>query len=311
MKLGDRHWDISGVALGGNTFGWTADEAMTSDILDAYADLGGTLVDTADVYSAWVDGHEGGESELAMKPWLARPGNRDRLLIATKVGSKDSRKGLRPENIHAAVEESCERLGIDTIDLYYAHFDEPDVPIDEVASAFHDLVEQGTIREIGMSNLEPDRLRAWCNAAREHGYHMPIALQPHFNVVHRAEFESERLDIAREWNLGVFPYFSLASGFLTGKYHRGDKLEGDRAGMVAPYVSAQAFDVVGAVTRIARDKDVAPAAVALAWLIAQPTIAAPLASARNLGQLEGIMQASSVELSQEEIDELTRLSDGL
>ncbi|WIK64010.1 aldo/keto reductase [Gleimia hominis] len=311
MNIGDSDLKTTGIALGGNTFGWTADVAQTADILDAFVELGGTLVDTADVYSAWAEGNEGGESEAAMGQWLEKPGNHKKLAVATKVSQKPGREGLAPENVRKAAEESLERLRIDQIDLYYAHQDDADVPMDEMAHAFSELASEGLIKEIGLSNFEPDRLELWMEVAKDKGYKLPVALQPHYNLVFRKDFEAQRQDFARKWNLAVFPYFSLAAGFLTGKYERDTAINGDRASMVDVYVNDQAYDVVDALRKIASAQGVTPAAVALAWLRARDTVAAPLASARNVEQLEQIMPGAQLELSDTDLTVLTELSKGL
>lgn len=309
MNIGKSDLEVSGIALGANPFGWTADEATTYKILDAFADAGGNMIDTADVYSAWAPGNQGGESESAMKRWLSA--NREKVLVATKVGQKPDRKGLAPENIRKAAQESAERMGVEQIDLYYAHEDDPEVPMDEFAHAFSELAEEGLIREIGISNFEPTRFTEWMQIAKKNGFRAPVAMQPHYNLVTRADFEDERAPIAREYNLAVFPYFSLASGFLTGKYKRDEPVRGDRKDMVAPYLNDQAFDTIDQLKAIADKRSVTPGAVALAWLHAQDTVAAPLASARNTEQLEQIMVGATLQLDPDEVEALTKVSQGL
>ena len=311
MNIGKSDLQVSGIALGANPFGWTADENTTYQILDAFTEAGGNMVDTADVYSAWANGNSGGESEAAMKRWLNTGNNRERLLVATKVGQKPDRKGLRPENIERAAKESAERLGVEQIDLYYAHEDDPDVPMNAFAEAFSELAEKGLIREIGMSNFAPARFEEWMKIAEQNGLHAPVAMQPHYNLVFRSDFEAERLSVAKKYSLAVFPYFALASGFLTGKYDRNTPISGERKSMVEPYVSEQAFDVVDALKQIAEKRAVTPGAVALAWLRAQDTVAAPLASARNTEQLRQTMVGATLELDPEELDRLSGLSQGL
>lgn len=313
MRLGDSDLDVSRIGLGGNVFGWTADEAASHALLDAYVGAGGTLIDTADGYSAWAPGNKGGESETIIGTWIARRGHHDDVTIATKVATKPDRKGLAPATIRAALDESLARLGVDAIDLYYAHFDDPDTPLEQTVAAFEEARAAGKIRYIGLSNYTPERINQWCRLADEQGAARPVALQPHYNLLHRGDVEGpgNRGEVAAAHHLGLVPYFSLAAGFLTGKYTRGAAPTGERAGMVADYLREECFDVVDAVVEVAGAHGVEPAAVALAWLRERPGVVAPLASARNTHQLASITQALTLELSAEETERLTRLSDAL
>ena len=302
---------ISPIGLGGNVFGWTADEATSFDVLNAYLDAGGNLVDTADGYSYWAPGNSGGESETVIGSWLASRPVRDRIVLATKVSTKPDRSGLSADNIGLALEESLSRLRTDVVDIYYAHFDDESVPLEETVAAFEEARRAGKIRHVGLSNYTPERIRQWFAIADSQGSARPIVLQPHYNLLHRHDVEGSGLrgQVAAELGMGLMPYFALAAGFLTGKYRRGEVIDGDRAGMVADYQRPECYDVVDTVVQVAADHGVEPAAVALSWLRDRPGVTAPLASARNLRQLAPIVDALSLELSEEETRALTRVSD--
>ena len=302
---------ISPIGLGGNVFGWTADEATSFDVLDAYVDAGGNLVDTADGYSYWAPGNSGGESETVIGSWLASRPVRDRIVLATKVSTKPDRSGLSADNIGLALEESLSRLRTDVVDIYYAHFDDESVPLEETVAAFEDARRAGKIRHVGLSNYTPERIRQWFAIADSQGSSRPIVLQPHYNLLHRDDVEGPGLrgQVAAELGMGLMPYFALAAGFLTGKYRRGEPVDGDRAGMVSDYQRPECYDVVDTVVQVAADHGVEPAAVALSWLRDRPGVTAPLASARNLRQLAPIVDALSLELSEDETRALTRVSD--
>ena len=302
---------VSPIGLGGNVFGWTADDAASFQVLDSYLDAGGNLIDTADGYSYWAPGNAGGESETIIGDWLASRPVRDRIVLATKVSTKPGRLGLSTDNIRLALAESLNRLRTNVIDIYYAHFDDESTPLEETVTAFEEARQSSRIRYVGLSNYTPERIRQWFSIADAHGYARPIVLQPHYNLLHRDDVEGSgnRGQVAAELGMGLMPYFALAAGFLTGKYRRGDVIDGDRAGMVADYRRPECYDVVDAVTRVAEAHGVEPAAVALAWLRDRPGVTAPLASARNLTQLRPIVDAMSLELSDEETRALTRVSD--
>ena len=299
---------ISPIGLGGNVFGWTADESTSFEVLDAYLHAGGNLIDTADGYSYWAPGNSGGESETVIGSWLA---SRPARVLATKVSTKPDRPGLSTDNIRLALEESLLRLRTDVVDIYYAHFDDESTPLEETVAAFEEARRAGRIRHVGLSNYTPERIRQWFAIADSQGSARPIVLQPHYNLLHRDDVEGSggRGQVAAELGMGMMPYFALAAGFLTGKYRRGEVIDGDRAGMVADYQQPECYDVVDVVTQVAANHGVEPAAVALAWLRDRPGVVAPLASARNLKQLRPIVDALTLELSDEETRALTRVSD--
>ncbi|WP_167146466.1 aldo/keto reductase [Actinomyces sp. ZJ308] len=302
---------VSPIGLGGNVFGWTADEATSFEVLDAYLDAGGNLVDTADGYSFWAPGNSGGESESVIGSWLASRPVRDRIVLATKVSTKPDRPGLSADNIRLALEESLSRLRTDVVDIYYAHFDDESTALEETVVAFEEARRAGMIRHVGLSNYTPERIRQWFAIADSEGCARPIVLQPHYNLLHRDDVEGSggRGQAAAELGMGLMPYFALAAGFLTGKYRRGEVIDGDRAGMVADYQRPECYDVVDALIQVAADHAVEPSAVALAWLRDRPGVTAPLASARSLSQLRPIMDALTLDLSAEETRALTRVSD--
>ena len=302
--------EIFPLVLGGNTFGWTSDESTSDQVLDAYTAAGGNLIDTADVYSAWAPGHSGGESEIVLGRWLAKNGNRNKVLVATKVSQHPQYSGLSAKNIEAAADASLLRLGLDVIDLYYAHFDDSSTPLEETAAAFDKLVKEGKVRAIGLSNYTPDRIREWFSIARKEGLTLPVALEPQYNLVYRKDYESGLMQVAKDEDLAVFPYFSLASGFLTGKYRTMDDLKGKkREGMVKDFFTQEGLDVVAAMDGIAKAHGVELATVALAWLNHRPGIAAPIASARTTEQLPALLDAAHLELSDQDMQTLDRVSD--
>lgn len=291
--------------LGGNTFGWTSDEAASFAVLDAYAAAGGNFIDTADQYSAWIDAHTGGESETVIGNWIASRGNRDSVVIATKVGQYPGLEGLSADTIRKAAEASLKRLQTDYIDLYYAHIDDESVPLVETLGAFDDLVREGKVREIGASNFTALRLGASIEMSDREGLVRYVALQAHYNLVYRNEFEGPLRDICKAKDIACLPYFSLGSGFLTGKYRRnGTGGEGFRRSLAGRYEEGTGFDVVDVVEAIANGRGAPMAAVALAWLAAQPTVATPLASARTTEQLEAMLSFQDLQLSDDEVGRL-------
>jgi aryl-alcohol dehydrogenase-like predicted oxidoreductase len=278
-------------------------------VLDAFVSAGGNLIDTADVYSAWAPGNSGGESEIVLGRWLTARSKRDDVLIATKVSQHPQYQGLSAANIEAAANESLLRLGTDYIDLYYAHFDDEKTPLEETVAAFDKLVKSGKVRAIGISNYSADRAREWFSIARENDLTLPVALEPHYNLVTRKNYEENLLPVAKEENLAVFPYFALASGFLTGKYRTEEDLKGkQRSGMVKDYFTPAGLNVVTALDTIAKDRGVSIATVALAWLRHQPQIAAPIASARIPEQLPALLESTKLALSDEELSKLDEVS---
>ena len=302
--------EIFPLVLGGNTFGWTSDESESDRVLDAYSEAGGNLIDTADVYSAWAPGHSGGESEIVLGRWLAKSDNRSKVLVATKVSQHPQYSGLSAKNIEAAADASLLRLGLDVIDLYYAHFDDSSTPLEETAAAFDKLVKEGKVRAIGLSNYTPDRIREWFSIARKNGLTLPVALEPQYNLVYRKDYENGLMPVAKDEDLAVFPYFSLASGFLTGKYRTMDDLKGkQREGMVKDFFTQEGLDVVAAMDDIAKAHGVELATVALAWLNHRPGIAAPIASARTPEQLPALLAAAHLELSDQDMQTLDQVSD--
>ncbi|OZF06695.1 alcohol dehydrogenase [Rhodococcus sp. 15-1154-1] len=309
VAIGNSNLDIFPLALGGNTFGWTSDEKASFEILDAFTAGEGNFIDTADSYSAFAEGNSGGESETIIGKWTAARGNRDDVVIATKVSQHPEFKGLAPKNIAAAAEASLKRLQSDHIDVYYAHYDDESTPLVESLAAFDQLVKDGKVRYVAISNYSADRIREWVSLADEHGFAKPIALQPHYNLVTRREYESELAPLATDNNLGVFPYFSLAAGFLTGKYRTREDLEGQaRERLATGYFTDKGLDVVTALDEIADAHDVEISTVALAWLLAQPTVTAPIASASKISQLPALLDAPRLSLASDEIARLTEVS---
>lgn len=307
--IGHSDLSIFPLALGGNTFGWTSDQQTSHSVLDAFTRQGGNFIDTADSYSAWAEGNTGGESETIIGDWMARRSNRSQVIIGTKVSQHPDFPGLSRKNIVAASEASLRRLGTDYIDLYYAHFDDETTPLEETVGAFDDLVIAGKIRHVGLSNYSADRIREWIRIADENGYARPVALQPHYNLVHRTDFEGELASLAATNGLGVIPYWSLASGFLTGKYRTREDLVGTpREKMAGSYFSTEGLRVISVLDDIAQERGTTIATTALAWLLTRPNIAAPIASARTAEQLPDLMGAASLALTELEIHRLDEAS---
>ena len=305
-KLGKSDLAIAPLALGGNVFGWSADEATSFAVLDAFVDEGLEMIDTADVYPAWVPGNEGGESETIIGKWLKRSGKRDRVVIATKVGKWSKRKGLSAANIAAAAEDSLRRLGIDRIDLYYAHADDATVPLEETLGAFARLIESGKVRAIGASNYSAERTAQALDVSRKLGLPRYEVLQPEYNLVARKGYEADIEPLARRENLGVVCYYALASGFLTGKYRSERDLgkSAARAGAVGKYLNARGLGIVDVLEDIAALRSATAAQAALAWLIARPGITAPIASATSVEQVRDIAGAMRLSLTTEDIARL-------
>ncbi|PCD03465.1 alcohol dehydrogenase [Sphingomonas spermidinifaciens] len=297
------------MVLGGNVFGWTADEATSHAILDRFVGAGGTMIDTADVYSAWVAGHSGGESEAVIGRWLKASGRRGDVTIATKVGMLPGQggKGLAPDRIAAACEASLRRLGVETIDLYYAHCDDESVPQAEVLGAFQRLIEAGKMRHIAASNFHAMRLKSALDLATAEGLPHFRVLQPEYNLVSRRKFEGELQDLCVAHNLGVLPYFGLAAGFLTGKYRTPDDLgQSVRGGNMAKLLEGKGAAVLAAMDSVVDQTGATHAQVALAWLAAQPGVTAPIASATSVEQLDELIGAWQLDLDQ---DQLRRLAE--
>jgi aryl-alcohol dehydrogenase-like predicted oxidoreductase len=304
--LGTSDLSVFPLNLGGNVFGWTADGQASFDILDAFTAGGGNFIDTADGYSAWVPGNTGGESERLIGEWHQLRGNRDELVIATKVSEHPDFKGLSTGNIAAAADASLQRLRTDHIDLYYAHFDDTSVPLEETVTALSALVDAGKVRYIGISNYSAARVAEWFRIVDAKGLHRPVALQPHYNLVERG-YESELRSIAEQEELAVLPYYSLASGFLTGKYRGGSGIDSPRADGAQAYLEKHAA-LLPVLDEVAASRGVSVATVALAWLRSQPTIVAPIASARSIEQLPDLLMSATLELSAEEISAVSNAS---
>ncbi len=307
-RLGSTDLKIAPLVLGGNVFDWTADRAASFAVLDAFVAGGGTMIDTADVYSAWVDGHSGGESEAMIGKWLKTSGKRDDVLIATKVGMLPGEGGekLAPARIAAAAEASLKRLGTDRIDLYYAHQDDESVPQDEVLAAFGTLVDAGKVRVIGASNFHAARLKSAVDIAKADGLPRYHVLQPEYNLVSRSKFEGELQDYCVSENIGVLPYYGLASGFLTGKYRSPDDFgQSVRGGRMADILAGPGKPVLAAMDAVAEETGATHAQIALAWLIAQPGVTAPIASATSVKQLEDLLPAMTLELNAAQLESLT------
>jgi aryl-alcohol dehydrogenase-like predicted oxidoreductase len=308
-RLGDTDLDVFPLCLGGNVFGWTIDQERSFAVLDAYFQAGGNFIDTADIYGR--RGPDGaGESERIIGRWIASRGNRDELVIATKVGMSPELPGLSRETIRLGVEASLQRLGIDRVDLYYAHHDDPGTPLGETLGAFGELIREGTIRHAGASNYSADRLQAAVNAGGREGMATYVALQPHYNLMERREYEGALAGVCERHGLACIPYFGLARGFLTGKYRRdGAPVDSPRAaGVRESYFNERGFAVLDALQEIAARHRTVPAAVALAWLAAQPTVLAPIASATSPEQLAQLLALTELELSAAELERLSSAS---
>jgi aryl-alcohol dehydrogenase-like predicted oxidoreductase len=308
-KLGQSGLEVAPLALGGNVFGWTIDEATSHLILDRFVAEGFNLIDTADIYSTWAG--KPGISETVIGNWLKRSGRRSEVVIATKVGMEmaPGSKGLSRAYIISEVETSLRRLNTDRIDLYQSHTDDPGTPQEETLGAYAQLVEQGKVRAIGASNFTADRLAEALRTSGERGYPRYECLQPHYNLCERAAFEGQLERLCRERNLGVIPYFSLAGGFLTGKYRsEGDLSKSPRGQGVRKYLNERGFRILGALDEIAAGHRANPAQVALAWLIAQPAVTAPIASATSLDQLENLFAATRLRLDAGALEALDRAS---
>jgi aryl-alcohol dehydrogenase-like predicted oxidoreductase len=297
--------DVFGLNLGCNVFGWTASREESFDVLDAYSAAGGNFLDTADVYMAGAPGNSGGESETIIGEWLTARGRPDGFVIATKVGKLEGYKDLRPETIKAAAENSLRRLGVESIDLYYAHFDDTETPLAETLGGFAELIEAGKVRYVAASNYSGARLAEALEIADREGLPRYVALQPHYNLMER-DFETDQRPVCEREDVPVFPFFSLAKGFLTGKYRPGgDAVDSPRAGGAAQYLDERGERMLEALDEISAAHGVAPASVAVAWLREQPTVLAPIASARTPEQLAPLLASVQLQLTD---DELTRLT---
>jgi aryl-alcohol dehydrogenase-like predicted oxidoreductase len=298
---------ITPLMLGGNVFGWTADQQASFRILDAYVDLGGDSIDTADVYSAWVPGHEGGESERVIGAWLKQSGKRDKVVIGTKVGMLPKRIGIKRDNIVAACEDSLRRLGVETIDLYWLHRDDEASPADEYVAGLEHLQRNGKVRAFGASNFRPARFAEGIAEAQRRGLRFD-AQQPEYNLMNR-DIEAELMPLCERGGVSLLPYYGLASGYLTGKYRTpGDKSKSVRGGRMDKYMDGKGPSVLAAMDVIAARTGATLAQIALAWIMAKPAIAAPIASATSVEQITELMGALRVTLSAEDISALDRAS---
>lgn len=304
-RIGSSDLDVFPLCFGGNVLGWTAGPEDSHAILDAFIAGGGNFIDTADAYSQWVPGNPGGVSERVLGEWMARRGNRDKLVIATKVGSKRDRAGLRPDNIRTACDESLARLKTDRIDLYYCHRDDPGTPLADTLGTLNELVKSGKVRYIAASNYSAPRLREALDVSAAHGYARFVAMQPHYNLLVRNEYEGPLAQLCEREGLSCFPYYSLAAGFLTGKYRSAEAAKGAaREARLGGYIDERAWRVLAAMDAVAARRGLSHVAVALAWLLAQPTVVAPIASASRLSQVEGLLAATRATLTAEDVAEL-------
>jgi len=308
--LGRSPLSIAPLVFGGNVFGWSVDEARAFELLDAFVDGGGNTVDTADVYPAWVPGNHGGESEAIIGKWLQKSGKRDRVLIATKVAKWDRHPGLSPINLRAAVEGSLQRLRTDRIDLYFAHQDDASVPMHETLGEFARLIGEGKVRAIGASNFTTDRTVEALAVSKAYGLPRYECLQPEYNLVARAGYETALEPLVREQELGVTCYYALASGFLSGKYRSAADLakSSARGGAAKRFLNPHGLAVLAALDDIAATHKATPAQVALAWLIARPSVTAPIASATSVPQLQELLGAMQLDLGADEVAALDRAS---
>ena len=310
-KLGKTGLEIAPLVFGGNIFGWTVDQATSFKLLDAFAAAGFNSVDTADVYSKWVPGHTGGESEIIIGEWMKRSGNRNKIIVATKVGMDmgDGKKGLSKSHILRSAEDSLRRLQTDYIDLYQSHVDDPDTPLEETLGAYAELIQQGKVRAIGASNHKAERLAAALETSRKSGLPAYQTLQPNYSLIERAEYESNLEPVCEKEGLGVINYFPLAGGFLTGKYRSEKDVAGKaRARNVTKHLNERGFKILAALDQVAKKYNATPARISLAWLLARPSITAPIVSATNLEQLKDLVSSVDLALDRESVEFLNKAS---
>jgi aryl-alcohol dehydrogenase-like predicted oxidoreductase len=303
--------EVPVICLGGNVFGWTVAEADAFRQLDAALEAGLNFIDTADVYSRWLPGHKGGESETILGKWLAKGDKRNNVILATKLGLDmgDGKKGLKAAYVEQAVEDSLRRLQTDFIDLYQAHRDDAETPLEETLGAFDKLVRQGKVRHIGASNYSGPRLKEALRISKDNGLVGYVSIQPQYNLVAREEFETDLLPVVQEHTLGVIPYYSLAAGFLTGKYRSKQDADGKaRGGTVAKYLNDWGFNVLHALDEVAREHQSTPGRVALAWLMVQPGVTAPIASATSEKHLTDLIEATKLKLDHASLEKLNTVS---
>lgn len=310
-RLGRTDLEIAPLVFGGNVFGWTADEKTSFDLLDRFVDAGLNTIDTADAYSRWVSGNQGGESETIIGKWMKSRANRDRIVVITKVGSDmgQGKKDLSASYIEKAVEASLKRLQTDVIDLYLSHWPDPTVPHEETLGAYQKLIEKGNVRHIGASNLDAGQLRAALDVARLRDLPRYEVLQPEYNLYDRASYDGPLRDLCMKEDLGVITYYSLASGFLSGKYRTAADLgKSVRGGGVKRYLDARGMRILAALDAVAERRKAAAAEIALAWMIARPGVTAPIASATSVEQVESLVKAASLELDTADIEALDSAS---
>jgi aryl-alcohol dehydrogenase-like predicted oxidoreductase len=309
-RLGRSDLEVAPFCFGGNVFGWTADEKTSFALLDAFVGAGFDFIDTADAYSRWVPGHKGGESEAIIGRWIKARGNRDKVIIATKVGADmGSGRTMAPSYVRKAVEDSLQRLQTDRIDLYQTHWDDPKTPLEEVLSTYAELIKAGKVRVIGASNYSAARLKEALDVSARNGLPRYESLQPQYNLVERKDYEAELGPLCRKEQIGVIPYYSLASGFLTGKYRsKQDASKSPRGSGATKYLDERGLRVLAALDEVASAHKASVAQVALAWLLAKPELTAPIASATSLSQLEELLGAVRLELSQEDVARLDAAS---
>jgi aryl-alcohol dehydrogenase-like predicted oxidoreductase len=309
--LGNSELEVSPLCFGGNVFGWTADENMSFQLLDAVVDAGLNFIDTADVYSKWAPGHQGGESETIIGKWFQRSGKREKIILATKLGMEmgPGRKGLSKAYILREAEESLKRLQTDYIDLYQSHTDDAETPVEETLEAYGELIQQGKARAIGASNYGADRLSEALKVSEQQNLPRYQSLQPLYNLYDRAEYETQLEPVCEANDLGVIPYFSLAAGFLSGKYRsESDLSKSPRGRTVKKYLNERGTRIVKALDQVAKGQNSTPAKISLAWLMARPSITAPIASATNLDQLRDLVDATRLKLDRDAIEQLNEAS---
>ncbi|MDP9156423.1 MAG: aldo/keto reductase [Pseudomonadota bacterium] len=308
--IGTSDLKVAPLVFGGNVFGWTADERTSFSLLDAFVDHGLNFIDTADVYSAWVEGHQGGESETIIGKWLKESGKRDKVVLATKVGMLSTRPGLSAANIEAAVNDSLKRLKTDYIDVYFSHLDDDKTPLIDTLGAYQKLIAAGKVRVIGASNYTGERLEEALKISQKEGIPGYQVLQPEYNLYDRAGYEGDQEPVAAAHKVSVVTYYSLASGFLSGKYRsKADTENAARGSKVSGYLNDRGLRIIDALVKVADRHGVAPATIALAWLIARPSVTAPIASATSVKQLENLAEATRITLKSEDIALLTEVSD--
>ncbi|MGN6640280.1 MAG: aldo/keto reductase [Mucilaginibacter sp.] len=306
-ELGKSGIKVAPFCFGGNVFGWTADEKISFELLDAYVDNGFDFIDTADVYSKWIEGHKGGESETIIGKWLKRSGKRDKIVIATKVGKPmgPDKKGLSKKYIIQAVEDSLKRLKTDYIDLYQSHDDDKETPLAETLGTFTDLIKEGKVRAIGASNYSGARLNEALDVSKKNGLTSYQTLQPEYNLYNREGYETDLEPVCRDNNIGVITYYSLASGFLSGKYRsEADLSKSPRGQGIKQFLNERGLRILNALDEVAKEYNTVPATIALAWLITHPGITAPIASATNIKQMKELTNATTIRLREEAIEVL-------